>query len=188
MARLFFLLTTLAGMALSKDVKFTSGGATGCISLAHIQALSHTYNWLNVSTSDVTLPDIPQQFIDDPSECIPESLYDLYFEPIVEISKKQDLLGNLDLVLKLPGPKGVIHKRGRKCPEIEKAAKDRVSAFSCDSAPNPGACSSCTNFATAALVASCVSCAAKATQESPFCCAAAAATFAVYYTQVCLSK
>ncbi|KAJ4328742.1 hypothetical protein N0V84_000745 [Fusarium piperis] len=189
MARLFFLLTTFAGMALSKNVHFTSGDATGCISLSHIQALGQTFDWLNTnSTSDAALPAVPEQFINAPSDCIPESLYDLYFEPIVELAKKEDLLANLDSVLDFVGGEHSIHKRQRNCNEIEDAAKKKANSYSCNSAPNPSACRSCTNFSTVNFVAACVACAAKANQESIFCCAAAATTFATYYTQVCLSK
>ncbi|KAL2679183.1 hypothetical protein Neosp_009946 [[Neocosmospora] mangrovei] len=189
MARIFFLLTTLAGMALAKNVSFTSGDATGCISLSHIQALGQTFDWLNAnSTSDASLPAVPEQFINAPSECIPESLYDLYFEPIVEMAKKEDLLANLDSVLEFVGGEHSIHKRARNCPQIKDAALKKASSFSCNSAPHPSSCRSCANFSGINFVAACVACAAKANQESVFCCAAAATTFATYYSQVCLEK
>ncbi|KAJ3548846.1 hypothetical protein NM208_g807 [Fusarium decemcellulare] len=186
MAPLLFLLTALAGTALAKDVSFTSGETTGCITLSHIQALSQTFTGLSNSTA-YALPAVPEEYITNPSACVPESLYNLYFEPIVEIAKQEDLLSNLDKVLAVGGDAG-LHKRARNCPQIKDAAIQKSHSFSCDSAPHPDACRSCANFSTVNFVASCVACAAKANQESVFCCAAAATTFATYYSQVCLSK
>ncbi|KAM5344018.1 hypothetical protein ACJ41O_012555 [Fusarium nematophilum] len=193
MAPIIFFLTTLAGVAFAKNVSFTSGDATGCISLSHIQALGQTFGLLTDNATSVastfSLPAVPEEFINEPSACIPESLYDLYFEPIVAIAKQEDLLSNLDAVLVAVGADTPLHERaGRSCAEIRDAAKNKVSSFSCSSAPHPGSCRSCTNFATVNFVAACVACAAKANQESIFCCAAAATTFATYYSQVCLEK
>ncbi|KAJ4176351.1 hypothetical protein NW767_015077 [Fusarium falciforme] len=189
MAPLFLLLTTLASIAIAKNMPFASGDATGCISLSHIQALGQTFDWLNAnSTSDAILPAVPDKYINAPSECIPESLYDLYFEPIVAMAKKEDLLSNLNELLPFVGGEHSVHKRARKCPEIQDAALKKASSLSCDSAPHPSACRSCASFSTINFVASCVACSAKANQESVFCCAAAATTFATYYSQVCLDK
>ncbi|KAK7414542.1 hypothetical protein QQX98_006569 [Neonectria punicea] len=190
-----FVLAMLAGSALSSELTFTSGGKTGCINLSHLQALSQTYELLNINRTEANnfvMPHIPDTYLDSPSDCIPESLYDKFFEPIVAISKQEDMLANLDAVLALDVVATTsipsIHQRARNCPQIKDAAIAKSHSFSCNSAPHPNACRSCTNFSSVNFVVACVACAAKANQESIFCCAAAATTFATYYSQVFLSK
>ncbi|KAF5254878.1 hypothetical protein FANTH_374 [Fusarium anthophilum] len=199
MARLILILAALATAAFANtspnkalektpfkvtEVTYKVGEVSQCITLSHLQALGHTFTNLN-ATGDYKLPEIPSTYINDPTACIPESLFDQYFEPIVAISKEQNLLESFDAEK--------VHSRdlevrARNCPEIKDAALGRVHSWSCDSAPHPSSCRSCANFSSINFVAACVACAAKANQESIFCCAAAATTFATYYSQVCLEK
>lgn len=196
MASKFLLLAIMAVPALTSNVTYKSGDSTGCISLSHVQALGQTYNLLTSNTShsgDVALlPAIPDEYVDSPATCIPESLFDQYFEPIVDIAKEENLLSNLDKVLAMEGIAGRdiagLFKRARTCPQIKTATQQKANSFSCNSAPHPSACRSCANFSGINFVAACVACAAKANQESVFCCAAAATTFLTYYSQVCLEK
>ncbi|KAF7545230.1 hypothetical protein G7Z17_g9334 [Cylindrodendrum hubeiense] len=190
-----FVFAMLAGSALSSDLTFTAGQKTGCINLSHLQALSQTYEALGLNSTgvhDFIVPQIPESYLNSPSDCIPESLYDRFFEPIVAISKQENMLANLDAVLALDvvatSTVPSIHQRARNCPQIKDAAIAKSHSFSCNSAPHPNSCRSCTNFSSVNFVVACVACAAKANQESIFCCAAAATTFATYYSQVCLSK
>lgn len=167
-----------------------------CIHAHHVLALTETLHWLQLnSTADaVDLPVIPEQYITSPSSCLPASLHQLFVDPVVQMAKEKQLLSKLDRLLQLPSedknsqPRALLEKRARRCPDIKKATIRGVSAYSCRSAPNPAHCDSCTNFATFNFMASCVACASKRNQESAFCCAASAATFATYYTQVCLFK
>jgi hypothetical protein len=189
MASKFLVLAMLAVPAFTQNVTYKTGDTTGCISLSHVQALGQTYNLLtsnNTQSDGLALPAIPDEYINSPAACIPESLFDKYFEPIVAISKEESLLSNLDNVLSIHDT--AIHKRARSCPEIKSAAQQKASSLSCNSAPHPSACRSCANFSSINFVAACVACAAKANQESIFCCAAAATTFITYYSQVCLEK
>ncbi|KAH7175204.1 hypothetical protein EDB81DRAFT_769426 [Dactylonectria macrodidyma] len=189
-----FVLAMLAGSALSSELTFTAGGKTGCINLSHLQALGQTYEVLNVNKTEANnfvVPHIPDTYLNSPSDCIPESLYDKFFEPIVALSKKEELLANLDAVLALDvvaTSVQSIHQRARNCPQIKDAAIAKANSLSCNSAPHPNACRSCANFSAVNFAVACVACAAKANQESIFCCAAAATTFATYYSQVCLEK
>ncbi|KAF4336040.1 hypothetical protein FBEOM_10095 [Fusarium beomiforme] len=200
MARFILILATMATAALAStadkaldkttykvsEVIYTVGEISQCLTLSHIQALGQTLTHLN-ATADYQLPEIPTTYINDPKACIPESLFDQYFEPIVAISKEQKLLESFDGD-KLHSRDLEVFKRARDCPQIKDATLNRVHSWSCDSAPHPGSCRSCANFSSINFVAACVACAAKANQESIFCCAAAATTFATYYSQVCLSK
>ncbi|KAF6515935.1 hypothetical protein HZS61_004676 [Fusarium oxysporum f. sp. conglutinans] len=182
--------STTANKALEKtpvkvtEVNYKVGEVSKCITLSHLQALGQTFTNLN-ATGDYKLPEIPTTYINDPTACIPESLFDQYFEPIVAISKEQNLLESFDAE-KVHGRD--LEVRARNCPQIKDAALGRVHSWSCDSAPHPSSCRSCANFSSINFVAACVACAAKANQESIFCCAAAATTFATYYSQVCLEK
>ncbi|GJC77512.1 predicted protein [Colletotrichum tofieldiae] len=187
-----FTAAVLAGTAFAQNVTYAVNGASGCITLPHIQALSHTFNYLSDNNTDapnLLLPELPELYINSPSTCIPESLFDLYFDSVVKIAKQEDLLSDLDALLAIDSTSTpALHKRIRNCPQIKDAALSKAHSFSCNSAPHPDACRSCANFSTINFVASCVACAAKANQESIFCCAASATTFATYYSQVCLSK
>ncbi|KAH7232877.1 hypothetical protein BKA59DRAFT_496893 [Fusarium tricinctum] len=192
MARFTILLAAMATLALAgkapapvSEVSYTVNEVTGCLTLAHIQALGQTFNGLN-NTGDNTLPQIPTAYINDPTACIPESLFDQYFEPIVAVAKEEKLLESL--FSETHSRDVAVFKRIRDCPQIRDATISRMKSLSCNSAPNPSSCRSCANFSTFNFVASCVACAAKANQESIFCCAASATTFATYYSQVCLEK
>ncbi|CVL09369.1 uncharacterized protein FMAN_15523 [Fusarium mangiferae] len=168
------------------EVNYKVDEVSQCITLIHLQALGQTVTNLN-ATGDYKLPEIPTTYINDPTACIPESLFDQYFEPIVAISKEQNLLESFDAE-KLHSRDLEVFSRARNCPQIKDATLSRVNSWSCNSAPHPASCRSCTNFSTLNFVAACVACAAKANQESIFCCAAAATSFATYYSQVCLGK
>ncbi|KAF9775270.1 hypothetical protein IL306_006637 [Fusarium sp. DS 682] len=197
MARFILILATLASAVFANkaieettykvtEVTYKVGKVSHCLTLSHIQALGQTFNHLN-NTNSYELPAVPETFINDPSACIPESLYDQYFETIVAISKEEKLLESFDTE-KVHSRDLDIVKRARDCPQIRDAALSRVHSWSCDSAPHPNACRSCSTASSINFVASCVACAAKANQESIFCCAAAATAFATYYSQVCLDK
>ncbi|KAH6886921.1 hypothetical protein B0T10DRAFT_490498 [Thelonectria olida] len=195
MASKFLILAMLAVPAFTQNVTYKTGDTTGCISLSHVQALGQTFNLLTSNTTqsnELALPAIPDEYLNSPAACIPESLFDKYFEPIVAISKEENLLSNLDKVLSMEGIAvsdiPALHKRARSCPQIKSATEQKANSFSCNSAPHPSACRSCANFSSINFVAACVACAAKANQESIFCCAAAATTFLTYYSQVCLEK
>ncbi|KAF4502609.1 hypothetical protein FAGAP_1195 [Fusarium agapanthi] len=199
MARFIFVLAALATAAFANtspnkalektpfkvtEVTYKVGEVSQCITLSHLQALGHTFTNLN-ATGDYKLPEIPSTYVNDPTACIPESLFDQYFEPIVAISKEQNLLESFD-AKKVHSRD--LEVRARNCPQIKDAALSGISSWSCNSAPHPSSCRSCTNFSSINFAAACVACAAKANQESIFCCAAAASAFATYYSQVCLEK
>ncbi|KAM5521182.1 hypothetical protein FOXYSP1_15072 [Fusarium oxysporum f. sp. phaseoli] len=190
MARFILILAALATAA------FASTTANKALEKTPVKVTEVNYKVGEVSnprpnlhqphaTGDYKLPEIPTTYINDPTACIPESLFDQYFEPIVAISKEQNLLESFDAE-KVHGRD--LEVRARNCPQIKDAALGRVHSWSCDSAPHPSSCRSCANFSSINFVAACVACAAKANQESIFCCAAAATTFATYYSQVCLEK
>ncbi|KAF4449017.1 hypothetical protein F53441_7667 [Fusarium austroafricanum] len=201
MARFILILATLATAAFASntadkalekttfkvsEVTYKVGEVSQCLTLSHLQALGHTFTNLN-ATGDYKLPEIPTTYTNDPTACIPESLYDQYYEPIVTVSKEQKLLESF-VTEKIHSRDLEVFKRARDCSQIKDAALNRIHSWSCDSAPHPDACRSCASFSSVNFVAACVACAAKANQESIFCCAASATTFATYYSQVCLEK
>ncbi|KAF4456851.1 hypothetical protein F53441_1062 [Fusarium austroafricanum] len=165
------------------EVAYKVDGHSGCITFAHLQALGQTYNHLE-KTGDHKFPAIPEKYINDPTACIPPSLYEKYYEPIVAVAKEQKLLENYKEKVKGRGLE--IFRRARNCPEIKAAAIGKKNTYSCISAPNPSKCESCANFATANFLAAVAACIAGG--DGVFCCAAAATAFGTYYTQTCLEK
>lgn len=172
-----------------------------CISAHHLLSLSQTLSWLHLNSSStelaVELPVIPDKYIVSPTACVPNSLYQAFVGPVVQVAKDRQLVSKMDELLAVTPavrtPRGVmtgrLEKRIRKCPEVRKDTEKHYKlAYRCDNAPHPGSCTSCVNFASAQLLTSCLTCVAKMNQESMICCAAAAAAFASYYTQVCMYK
>ncbi|KAF4454828.1 hypothetical protein F53441_2698 [Fusarium austroafricanum] len=186
MVKLTLLIAALASSVFADkavdsvtEVPYKAGGHEGCITYAHLQALAHTYTQLNGLEK---LPPIPDKYTENPTACIPESLFDKYYDAVVAIAKEQKLLENFS-----KSPRGVeIFKRIRDCPEIKAAAIGKKNTYSCISADNPAACESCMNFGTANFAVAIGGCISKG--KGAFCCAAAATAFSTYYTQTCLEK
>ncbi|GAB0136188.1 hypothetical protein EsDP_00004500 [Epichloe bromicola] len=198
---LAFTFFSWQALAAAKEAVAASTPAntnSDCLNAHHMLALSRTLSWLQLNSSStelgVELPVIPDKYVVSPTACVPSSLSQLFIEPLVQVAKDRQLLSKLDELLAVK-PRGVItgrlEKRIRKmrnCDQVQDGANNQASAYSCNSAPNPGACRSCTNFSTLNFAASCVACLSKGTRESPYCCGAAATAFLTFYSQICLKK
>ncbi|KAG6106906.1 hypothetical protein E4U31_000495 [Claviceps sp. LM219 group G6] len=171
-----------------------------CVLAPHVAALVHNMNFLqaNVSASErITFPPIPVEYFLDPKLCLPSGLYEQFVDPVIAHAKEHKLLEKFDDLMAQTSDQGTsqprslevgLEKRIRNCPQMKDAAVAQTHVYSCDSAPHPDKCRSCTNFITMNLVLGCLACASKMNHESIFCCASTASVFATAYTQVCLYK
>ncbi|KAG6006073.1 hypothetical protein E4U54_000242, partial [Claviceps lovelessii] len=177
----------------------TATAPESCVQAHHLMALTHTLDHLqaDVKPSDrLRLPQIPPKYYFEPQTCLPESLHQLFVEPIIQLSKEQNMVEKLDSLLQTPPPgyhasqaRDVavrLDKRIRDCPQMRDSAIATQNVWSCDSAKNGDDCRSCAAIISFNLVFACAACTAKLNHESLFCCAAAASTFVTGYTQVCL--
>ncbi|KAG5995661.1 hypothetical protein E4U52_007956 [Claviceps spartinae] len=171
-----------------------------CVLAPHVAALVQNMDFLqaNVSASErITFPPIPVEYFLDPKLCLPSGLYEQFVDPVIAYSKEHKLLENFDDLMAQTSNQGTsqprsldggLEKRIRSCPQMKDAAISKTHMYSCDSAPHPDKCRSCTTFISVGLVSSFLACASKMNRESVFCCASAASVFTSAYTQVCLYK
>ncbi|KAG6212219.1 hypothetical protein E4U09_003474 [Claviceps aff. purpurea] len=171
-----------------------------CVLASHVLALVETMDFLqaNASASErIAFPSIPEMYFTEAQPCMPPALYDQFLDPVIKYSKENKLLEKFDDLMAQPLDQGTsqprsldvgLEKRIRNCPQMKDAALSQTHVYSCDSAPHPDKCRSCTNFISMNLLLGCLACAAKMNHESLFCCASTASVFATAYTQVCLSK
>lgn len=168
-------------------------GAIDCVTGAHLTALAWTFDFANPNNTEtgVTIPAIPEIYSEQPSLCVPDSLFELYIEAI---DAQATALGTKDAefetsIVARSGPRGsVLTKRARNCRQMQEAEISSVHSYSCSSAPHPDQCVSCARWSTATFLASMAACGYKEHTESIYCCAQAVLAFGTYYTQACLSK
>ncbi|KAG6017705.1 hypothetical protein E4U41_004154 [Claviceps citrina] len=165
---------------------------TDCLTAQHAIALSRGLSHLYANSSKkVDLPIIPEQYQKNPSACLPPSLGDLFVEPVVQFSKENDLVSQMDSLFGAPYDWALTtrEEQQRPCSWYWEAAKNRTRSYSCDSAPHPDRCRSCAKSFASTLLFGCLGCAAKfKVYESPVCCAGMAAAFWTGYSQICLDK
>ncbi|KAG5985945.1 hypothetical protein E4U43_005784 [Claviceps pusilla] len=192
---------SLAAAAAVENAAPAAPAPETCVQAHHLMALTHTLDHLqaDVKPSErLRLPQIPPKYYFEPQTCLPESLSELFVEPIIQLSKEQNMIEKLDSLLQTPPPgyhasqaRDVVarlDKRIRNCPQMRDSAIATQSVWSCDSAKDADACRSCAAVISFNLVFACTACASKMNHESLFCCAAAASTFVTGYTQVCLRR
>ncbi|KAG5995660.1 hypothetical protein E4U52_007955 [Claviceps spartinae] len=171
-----------------------------CVLAPHVAALVQNMDFLqaNVSASErINFPPIPVEYFLNPKLCLPSGLYEQFVDPVIAHAKEHKLLEKFDDLMAQTSNQGTsqprsldggLEKRIRNCPQMKDAAVAQTHVYSCDSAPHPDKCRSCTNFITMNLVLGCLACVSKMNHESIFCCASTASVFATAYTQVCLYK
>ncbi|THY86605.1 hypothetical protein D6C93_07835 [Aureobasidium pullulans] len=183
-------ITTANALIQSAENSTSLNCATG----AHIQALGFTFEYMNADNTDtgVNLPEMPIEYADNPSLCVPTSLFDSYFEAIEAQAKLLDIQSDngLSLISRAPKPDHVfLDKRARNCRQLKEAQISSIHKYSCSSAPHADKCRSCANWATGSFATSIAACGLKEQPaEAVSCCASAALAFGTYYTQVCLEK
>jgi hypothetical protein len=184
-------LVALSSVFALTQAQDTYSGENGveCVTGAHLQALGWTFDWMdkNQTFVNVTLPDLPIQYVEHTNLCVPNSLQEQWFDALAEKAK---LLGDPEKsVEKRSSRFSMFEKRARNCRQMQEAEISSVHSYSCSSAPHPHQCSSCARWTTGTFVTAMAACAYKPNnQEQLNCCASTVLAFGTYYTQTCLTK